>query len=571
MLMLAGRDYPSYVAVDMPRRNGEKLSDIPTDYADIAGRLVIDLATERQDFAGNERQIFTEIQRDRLGVMADKLIVITTKGLVNSETEMDFPLGYIVDELVYLSQGYSERERASIQNIRVNNVKSRLVRVKKVLGARTRPEAVALGIQRGFIPIQVEEDPDFKRLSWMENRVLSYSADGWTTTQIGEYYDISPNTVDRYYEEIRAKLGVSNMPHAVRRAFEFGIFKVGDSIRETNQLDLEMRVTVPGAVNGSGSISVKDHRQIELLRTMVRQKTGWISSEEAMAAGFYEGVSDTGRQFQFGRMMIAISSELETVAGRPMVGKKKVRIDGKRTNIYFLRDEVIVETNGNVQAIPPYPEELMALEIAKRIRLGGQKPKSRQPKSKNKARGAVKGAALKPIPISEPIAPPTPATAEVLLPELASNPTQLEALPPLDKSLLSALTPREPAEILENVAVKNAAESVGRLHLAPDYRTKLVLALRYGIPPKVVCLSTINRRGETIKLQDLEEFIPAYQGVDLESAYIITGLTPMELLQAESRFVEAFRDRFPALQELNPKLREDLHRLSNDAISTKQK
>ena len=522
---------------------------MPSDYIDIAGQLALDFTNWQAVLRARENPTFTDADEDRLNIMADKLAVVISKGLGSAERPTHLPLGYLVDELAYLSLGYSERERAKDQGITLYSVKSRLKRIKSLLGTRTRPQTVAEGIQQGYIPIRLRTDPSYEPLTWMQQTILSYSAAGWTAAEVGDYYNISSNTVDRHYEDIRYKLGAHNMPSAVRRAFEIGVFKVGEPIDEAAGLGLEARIWTPSAAKELEPLTIKDPRQTELLRIMAEQKTGWISSQMALEAGFYEGVADISRKSEFGRMMQDLAFRLETATGKAQISKKKIRIDGKRTYIYALKEGLLIDIDGGKEIIPAYPEELRKIEIAERVKAGARKPRKRRTKSKPKTTSEAK----KPAPVI--------ASKPELSPETTAELVELLELSPLDESLLSNLGARPPDEVLENTSIKNSVDYVGRQNLAHDYKTKLMMALRYGIPSESISLTSISRGGESINLAEICSYIPIYQGLDLESASRVSGLSPLELLQIEFKFISEFKQRFPGLEQLEPKVREAIRQL----------
>jgi DNA-binding CsgD family transcriptional regulator len=534
----------------MPRWETQKLND-PRTFATIAGRISLESEIERRDLVAQENPVFAGQDKDRIITMADTLIVITNQGLLAEEKKTSLPLSYMIGELIYLSKGYSQEQRAAIQDLEPSTVKKRIRRIKVEMGTRTRPQAVAEGIRLGYIPIQVETEPSFDRLSWMEERVLSYSAAGWSSIEIAEHYNISPNTVDRYYEQIRKKLGSHNMPHAVRRAFEVGIFKQGESINEAAELDSEMIVSLPAAKNETEPLVIKDYRQIALLRIMAEQQTGWISTDEALKTGFYANTSDVVRSFQFGRMMLSLSAQLEAAAGRPIVGRKKIRIAGKRTNIYFFNEGLVVGLNAQQQTIPAYPEANIGHKpvLTRKV---APKPKPKMPKVT---------LASKPIaqaPTEQNLADLTPANsslaAEIEQEQPVSDFLEPSEVPALDDTFLESLVPRNLEDVLLDPRLKEALRQISSRQLAKDYRTRLLLALRFGVPSATLGLKAIQRLDQSVQIRAIEGYILPYRGLDLKSASQVSSLTPLALLTAERQMIEEFGEKFPVMKTLAAKI-----------------
>jgi DNA-binding NarL/FixJ family response regulator len=69
-----------------------------------------------------------------------------------------------------------------------------------------------------------EEDPVAK-LSERERDVMTYTAEGFSSSEIGEKLFISPKTVDTYRARIMDKLGLTHRSELVRQALRSGLLK----------------------------------------------------------------------------------------------------------------------------------------------------------------------------------------------------------------------------------------------------------------------------------------------------------------------------------------------------------
>jgi DNA-binding NarL/FixJ family response regulator len=88
------------------------------------------------------------------------------------------------------------------------------------------PNAAKLLLQgfRGKGERDEEEDP-VEKLTDREREVLSYTAEGYSSAEIGKKLFISPKTVDTYRSRIMEKLGLHHRSELVRFALQQGLLK----------------------------------------------------------------------------------------------------------------------------------------------------------------------------------------------------------------------------------------------------------------------------------------------------------------------------------------------------------
>jgi two-component system response regulator NreC len=70
------------------------------------------------------------------------------------------------------------------------------------------------------------EDDPLERLTEREREVLGYTAEGFSSAEIGKKLFISPKTVDTYRSRIMEKLGLHHRSELVRFALQQGLLKV---------------------------------------------------------------------------------------------------------------------------------------------------------------------------------------------------------------------------------------------------------------------------------------------------------------------------------------------------------
>jgi len=517
------------------------------------GQTALVLAAELQQMPEisptlTERQ--TSLSKD-----VTKLIQMAAVELVPDIREGRAPI-HLFSELSYLSQGFSEEEAGEARGLTKNAVKTRRRDIKAYMGTRTRNDTVTQAIQRGLVHIE-KDDSDYKALSWMEDRVLAFAAAGWTTSEIAKHFLLSQNTIDRHYEEIRIKLKAKNIPHAVRRGFEVGIFKMGEPISTSSELPQELTIRLNASNNQAISLAIKDPREIDLLRKIAKIGDGSLTAKQAIEA---EGSSDKGKMPHVGRTMLSLAKRLEEAAERPVIVKSYFRINGSRVHIYRLATELCLSDGKDEITIPEY----------KHSPLKGGRPKSnqvpvkRKPPQKPKAKATINPKARPKAKQAETTSTSHEAT-DPIIPDIISH----DELPSFNDALLDSLVARDANEVLNNREIKLASMQIHRNN-SHDYRTRIVLLLRYGMPPQNSSL--INRSGKIVKATDIAEYLPPYRGLDVKSASLVCGLTPLAILKSERDFIRSFKREFPALAQLEDKIDTqitDLER-SNFIVDTRE-
>jgi DNA-binding NarL/FixJ family response regulator len=87
------------------------------------------------------------------------------------------------------------------------------------------PSATKLLLQ-GFRQAEEEgEASPLEELSDREREVLTYTAEGYSSSEIGKKLFLSPKTVDTYRSRLMQKLGLSHRSELVRFALETGVLK----------------------------------------------------------------------------------------------------------------------------------------------------------------------------------------------------------------------------------------------------------------------------------------------------------------------------------------------------------
>lgn len=85
------------------------------------------------------------------------------------------------------------------------------------------PPAAATLLLRRYQQSEAESGPGLEDLSPREQEVLSLTAEGYSSREIGEKLFISPKTVDTYRARIMQKLGLSHRSEVVRFALKVGL------------------------------------------------------------------------------------------------------------------------------------------------------------------------------------------------------------------------------------------------------------------------------------------------------------------------------------------------------------
>lgn len=535
----------------MPRSYAEQFKVInATSMASELGHSALELARTIES-APEDRQ--PDILAGGVGQLIQdsiKLVEVSAFELVDDVKYRRVP-PQVFTELNNLSLGYSEEEAGAKRGVPKTTVKSWRKEIKTFMKTRTRNDTVAQAIQRGLVHIDIDRSRTTKNLSWMEDRVLAFAAAGWTTREIAERFNLSPNTLDRHYEEIRLKLDAKNMPHAVRRAFEVGIFDVGEPIMTSVETAEDASVSVFGE-SGRVTVKITDPREIDLLKKMAKIGNGSITARQAIEA---EGLAQPGKMPHVGRTMLSLSEQLEAAAGSPVIVKSRLSIAGKKTHLYRLTSGLTLDIGGKSMTIP---------EFKPPQKLKGGRPASKVVPTKKATNNKV----LRPASIKSTLEQTTlskPGIKRNLDPTRAERPTSdiiaRENLPAFDSNLAEMLSARDWQEEINCRSVRNAVDYLSRQKVL-DYRTKVVLFLRYGI--EAAAPIQINRSGDIIPTPAVTAAIPSGQGLDLASTSLVCGLTAKAIYKAERDFVAAHQADFPALSGLEKVLKAEFENLESE-------
>ncbi len=87
------------------------------------------------------------------------------------------------------------------------------------------PNAAKLLLQGYRVKRQPKEEDPLERLSDRERDVMAMTAEGFTSSEIGEKLFISPKTVDTYRSRIMEKLSLNHRSELVRFALQAGLLK----------------------------------------------------------------------------------------------------------------------------------------------------------------------------------------------------------------------------------------------------------------------------------------------------------------------------------------------------------
>lgn len=263
-------------------------------------------------------------------------------------------------ELEYLSYGHIMRESSSAQSIPYHVVKAHRKYLRKLFGAKTDAQLIALSIQTGTILIELDQDPQFEPLSNMQESVLRLAALGWTTDEIAKYYSSSGNTIDAYNTKIRERLQTNNNKHSIRRAFEVGIFKVGEDILDPethmDQQTGNMTLSVAGHTFKPRELGLNHPREIELLELLSQLQEGVFRRSHMYELDFYTDAENRRvREKSFHRFVSNICTKLNTGFDQTVLQ----RFGKQGSGCYVFLQEITISVHGELkqipQGIPPKP------------------------------------------------------------------------------------------------------------------------------------------------------------------------------------------------------------------------
>lgn len=438
----------------------------------------------------------------------------------------------LVRELDFLSRGFSIEESADASaDVGVEGVRSRRRTLRTAFNARTSRQAVAIGIQEGFLPVRVEENPQLESLSPMQGAVLRLAALGWKVEEIAKRRGVSRHTVNSEYQEIRRKTEARNMNHSIRRSFELGIFKIGEPILDPDeQTDIDnnqYRVVVGETVLKLGELGLRNPREIELIRLFRKLDAGIFNRAQMYGFGFYEdAISENARAHAYGRAVVRIAQNLETAFGEPIIERQGVK--GFRN--YRFKKPVSIGPPDDIHTVPAHTGADAPPAYEKRSRL----VQSKKPRATGADRTSLTGLSV----------------LKESGPKQTYEHIDLSELPELTDDFLRTLTSREESETSNNLAMGSIREIMFK-NTPLEYGNKVLISLRYGIHlnPHLHPIS-INRNGSRRALREIMQFVRPYQGLDIFSAASVIGAQPVELLEKEKDFLVSRQKDYPRLRPL---------------------
>lgn len=89
------------------------------------------------------------------------------------------------------------------------------------------PSAAKLLLQGYRVKRESQQPDPLEKLTQRERDVLTYTVEGFSSSEIGEKLFISPKTVDTYRSRVMEKLGLTHRSELVRFALNAGLLKAG--------------------------------------------------------------------------------------------------------------------------------------------------------------------------------------------------------------------------------------------------------------------------------------------------------------------------------------------------------
>lgn len=125
--------------------------------------------------------------------------------------------------LAGLARGETAARIGSSTQVPTKTIKTRTMRLRRRIGARSCAHAVALAYQHGWLAsLTPEPRPGGTELIGRQAQVLRAAADGMTNPQIAKALGVSVTSVGIYLHRAYRQLGATNRPHAVALAYQHG-------------------------------------------------------------------------------------------------------------------------------------------------------------------------------------------------------------------------------------------------------------------------------------------------------------------------------------------------------------
>ncbi len=152
-----------------------------------------------------------------------------------------------------LAQGNGAKQIAGDLALDKKVVQDAFGDIRRCLGARTLPHAVAIAFHNGVLDGRASEGRVVS-LSPRLTDVLALVAQGWLAKQIAGDLRLTTWTVQDYFRQIRHRLGAHTLSHAVAIAFQNGLLS-GATARPIPDSALRMNPesdTLPRTAGGGG-------------------------------------------------------------------------------------------------------------------------------------------------------------------------------------------------------------------------------------------------------------------------------------------------------------------------------
>ena len=454
-----------------------------------------------------------------------------------------------IDVLEDMSQGLDSQETGSRLGLSYGQVEHQRNIAKKLLGMQTRHQTIVELIQNRIIPVVVENDLPAVRLSPRQLTIARLLARGWKLQEIAQRCQISDTTVTTNYSEICGKTGSRNIRHSMRRLFELGVFKVEEEILDPDEMaetaNNRLRVEVGGSNFGLVDLGIERPHEIEILESLARLDNSFFRRSTLYRLGFMlDNSSKNAKAHAFKRAISGVISKLELAYGEPVIEK----VGSYGIVSYKIKQPLSIGPPDQMRVIPMYEEGSSIKEFETR-----QVQRARQPRPKPATPKIIPPAREKQADTSQ---------VSVEIRSVYDDYLDSASLPELTPEFLSNLRGRDVQEVRNNQDVIDAVSRIARLELVTEYRPRVLIPLRYGVGPDFSRTAiAINRGDKYVKLQEIMEHVPAYQGLSVEDTSNITGLTPLAVLREEEKFLKTHAGRYPALEKLRPVVRGHIARL----------
>lgn len=501
------------------------------DYLGRTERIAANLARIRTELIRRE-SVWSLNKRKEVMGNSFNLIKIVEAGILQGLTLKQ------LHALQMTANGARDRQIADEEGVSKRIVNDRKNTARNLLGARTIPQAVVEAIMSGLIGFEAGTgEPPL--LTPLESRILQGYALGRTSQELASMYGLDNNTVTSRQDGLREKLGAKNQVHAMKRAFELGVFKKEAGITDPEIFDQSVLMKIDGLVFDYRAAGIKHPDHIEMLVALTQLDKPIFSFDEIKETDFYMAAQERGRRIVFGKAMNSFMVHSKNVLAEEVVERQELK---KRGTKYALRKPISVVIGEEEWQLPYTDEPIRPPRVVK--------PHSARPKPKPKPR--VKPKDKKIIkPKMKVEAPEEVKYSEI--PETVDERTELptytlseEEIPSIQDAL-DSLNRRKRTDT--ETAVRQAMHQISVDNFL-SYNEKLVAALRYGVSFSTLGLGIIRRtNGEVVDVGNINAKLPVDNvGLKLESVAAISGLSPYGVLDLEEALLSRNIKNYPILK-----------------------